>query len=905
MPGSLAIAARSLKVTTRELSALLAAGEIISEEFLPKFARQLRSELGVTQDVLRTPAAAIGKTQVAFAELAREVGQAGLNDAIVEVAESLTEFAQSADAASIAQDLGAVLKGLADAAVFVVDNFEGIKNVLATIISLKVGAWFGSIAVGAGAAVVAITPFVAWLTSLAPIAAVAGTGLFALTGPLAAIAAAVALTGAAIFALDDNLTLDGIQDYILGFLGFENAASKAEQAAKRVTAELVAQQRGFDNTNRVIRQSVSELENLTRILELPVDAQLSQDFNAAAEGIQNGTDSIASSIARLESSAQAIEPTLKAFVDQRQALSKFAGDDVFLQQALGIDTLTLKINELTDTQRKYLVIAAKLKSETLAESKDVDELGKQFQQLDTNIRRRLKTSKLNTAQTGDARAETLAYVQSLAESARVTDLEGEAGKRRLKTLKALTNQLFDAQEQTKALALANRLAASNTVDSTIILSKAEAELNKRLKEGLITSDALFQATQKLALARAKLNGPLAVQIEKSKQLNDQLLRQAQLQAQGISPSIASQIAAITDSTDTQAASVKLLNEALIKVNQTRGTLGVQAIERENQAILRQIDLINQGVRPEAAPSLVEAEQQGLNPEQVELTNQALERQRLLNLQLQQSIAPYGEQWRQIGLDIENVAFTLNTTLGDALAGTIDQISTAAANSLLWGDSFQDVVSGIAKSLATELVSALIKVGLQTVINQALASSAKAAADGAFIAGEIAKTPILAQNALLASISTFGAASAVGTSAFLSSLAVGKAAAIPAFANGGFVSGSGSGTSDSITARLSNGEFVVNAQATRENRGMLEAVNNGATVVGGTSNGGGVNVEIVNNTSASIGNAEVQRLDENNVRIIITEELDRQFPQRAGAELSAPYSPATRSLNSRYRLPQNR
>ncbi|UKK92055.1 hypothetical protein L7D45_09040 [Brucella pseudogrignonensis] len=46
------------------------------------------------------------------------------------------------------------------------------------------------------------------------------------------------------------------------------------------------------------------------------------------------------------------------------------------------------------------------------------------------------------------------------------------------------------------------------------------------------------------------------------------------------------------------------------------------------------------------------------------------------------------------------------------------------------------------------------------------------------------------------------------------------------AGGGHVSGPGSSTSDSIFAKLSNGEFVVNAKATKQNRGILEAINKG-------------------------------------------------------------------------------
>ena len=52
-----------------------------------------------------------------------------------------------------------------------------------------------------------------------------------------------------------------------------------------------------------------------------------------------------------------------------------------------------------------------------------------------------------------------------------------------------------------------------------------------------------------------------------------------------------------------------------------------------------------------------------------------------------------------------------------------------------------------------------------------------------------------------------------------------------FATGGHVSGPGSGTSDSIMARLSNGEFVVNAAAARGNRPLLDSLNSGNGIPG--------------------------------------------------------------------------
>ncbi|RWO05478.1 MAG: hypothetical protein EOS07_24690 [Mesorhizobium sp.] len=62
----------------------------------------------------------------------------------------------------------------------------------------------------------------------------------------------------------------------------------------------------------------------------------------------------------------------------------------------------------------------------------------------------------------------------------------------------------------------------------------------------------------------------------------------------------------------------------------------------------------------------------------------------------------------------------------------------------------------------------------------------------------------------------------GTSAFVPGIMSGSLVGL--FANGGHVRGPGTSTSDSIPARLSNGEFVVNARATARNRALLEAVN---------------------------------------------------------------------------------
>ncbi len=54
--------------------------------------------------------------------------------------------------------------------------------------------------------------------------------------------------------------------------------------------------------------------------------------------------------------------------------------------------------------------------------------------------------------------------------------------------------------------------------------------------------------------------------------------------------------------------------------------------------------------------------------------------------------------------------------------------------------------------------------------------------------------------------------------------------VPGFASGGAVRGAGTSTSDSILARLSHGEFVVNARATEQYYPLLKAINDGGALM---------------------------------------------------------------------------
>jgi len=69
---------------------------------------------------------------------------------------------------------------------------------------------------------------------------------------------------------------------------------------------------------------------------------------------------------------------------------------------------------------------------------------------------------------------------------------------------------------------------------------------------------------------------------------------------------------------------------------------------------------------------------------------------------------------------------------------------------------------------------------------------------------------------------------------------------------GFIQGPGSGTSDSILARISNKEFIVNATATERNRMLLEQINKGSFSSGGYAGNGSYLSSLTNISNVDTG-----------------------------------------------------
>jgi hypothetical protein len=105
-----------------------------------------------------------------------------------------------------------------------------------------------------------------------------------------------------------------------------------------------------------------------------------------------------------------------------------------------------------------------------------------------------------------------------------------------------------------------------------------------------------------------------------------------------------------------------------------------------------------------------------------------------------------------------------------------------------------------------------------------------------------------------------------------------------FASGGRVRGPGTGTSDSIPALLSNGEFVVNAKATEKYAPLLEAINSGKALR--LAVGGMVTPRVAIPKAANI-NIPTGRGDSYSVNVNLGDRrLSRSEARRTGAQIAS-------------------
>lgn len=293
---------------------------------------------------------------------------------------------------------------------------------------------------------------------------------------------------------------------------------------------------------------------------------------------------------------------------------------------------------------------------------------------------------------------------------------------------------------------------------------------------------------------------------------------------------------------TQAEQYRAQLEKQLSTQRTQYSLqaaGVGMGDQQSQRLQQRVQLEQQTndrilqLRTELANATTEKQRQDLQA-QIDLTNEFLPKQ-LAALQagwaqMDQAMLNPINGWtaavQNFGTQAMNVAgqtqSIFSTAFGSVTQGLTDQIMNLNL-------SFQSL-GELGKNVLREILAGFVKMGVQMGLNAVLAATIGTATAGTSIALAGTTAAAWAPAAALASLASFGGNSVPAAAALTSTTALATTlAAVPGFATGGYFNGSGTGTSDSNLAKISNGEFIVNASATRNNRALLEAINSGEKV----------------------------------------------------------------------------
>ncbi len=414
------------------------------------------------------------------------------------------------------------------------------------------------------------------------------------------------------------------------------------------------------------------------------------------------------------------------------------------------------------------------------------------------------------------------------------------------TATELPFQLAGQIDQIKA-ALANiRPQAVSATDAVANLMAGLAGVAKERAAGL-TADANKEALAAEQLAREKLAAFTEDAANKSfegldkqiilHRLNNQLIGQEGIErARTLALIEAENIRQSTGLTLGENA-IAMLEEQFKVVTdlEEAGKKRTENTQMQNAAMERQTELARGlAVNPEQQELMDLQAISASPPEGVDINQEALN-ERMLELRETMNQLTFPETLKmgmeELVAGAGNLQQSFGTLVTDGIGGLTSGFSHAIAN----GQKLDDVFAGAVKSM----IAGVIELGIQWILMHALnmkgsaaAATAQTAAIGTVATAQAGATAAsVAQNtaaattsaaawtpaAIASSIGTFGGAIAFGAIAL---------ALISQFREGGMVRGRGSGTSDSIPAMLSNGEFVMPADVVAKHYRELEMMRQG-------------------------------------------------------------------------------
>ena len=178
------------------------------------------------------------------------------------------------------------------------------------------------------------------------------------------------------------------------------------------------------------------------------------------------------------------------------------------------------------------------------------------------------------------------------------------------------------------------------------------------------------------------------------------------------------------------------------------------------------------------------------------------RQALLDLKDSAGVSTFGDK---IEVGLRGAQRSVDEIVSGSLVNLSSSLAQVTTDWLQGTNSLKDAMKDLARTILNTVVKALIQELIIRLIIRAISGGITGGIGGG------------------AGAASYGGVSQFGSAQTLTPFNLGSATTN---ASGGYIRGPGTGTSDSIPAFLSNGEFVINADATKRYLPLLEAINRG-------------------------------------------------------------------------------
>jgi len=641
-------------------------------------------------------------------------------------------------------------------------------------------------------------------------------------------------------------------------LSDQGNAVGAADLAERTYAEAMGQR-----TSK-IRENLGSIERGW----LNIKDATNEVLDAFASIGRKSVESEDKAITRLQQKIAYLQSTLGTEIEDNDAKERISSLQAELKQRQGIQQTNAKTLEEEEKRRRIQ-----------------EEGRKGLQDLDTTYKSSLtQTQRLNKelADLDKARAKALAagvftateetkYAQSRKNIEKeITDIKEREAKKN--TPKGANKGVSEA-ETTFARLYSQYDPAAQAART---LTKEQGQLDLALSKGKISQEEYGKA-----LAQASINYAAAIKgaqgLTQAEQYRAQLERQ--LAGQRSEYSIAAAGVGMGDQqTQRMQQRVQLEQQTNDRILQLRTELANATTEKQRQDLQAQIDL-EQEYLPKRLAALqtgfaqydaaISSPLNGWNAAlanfQVSAANVAGQTQALFSGAFGSIQSSVGSAFESMALDGQTFGESVSNITRSLFGSVINSLGQMAAQ---WGvnQAMQLVFGQTSAAVAAQQIAQVGAVTAAETSGAAAVATAKVAADGVATASSLASTATTtaAQTAaagttlaawlpaaLVASIGSFGAAAVVGGTALLAAFAL-----IKGFESGGYTGGGGR---KQVAGVVHGQEFVVNAEGTKRNRALLEAINAGERVSVAGSGGsmvstkasGGTQVPVTTQTSVTV------------------------------------------------------